>query len=81
MTMSAEGKWPKRIRAEMVFRAVNDIVNSGREGDFLALCEREDIRAALTVQDINLIKTFFEADDQGFTSGLRADVLDSNKCT
>jgi hypothetical protein len=81
MTTSAEGKWPKRIRAEMVFRAVKGIVDSGREKEFLELCEREDIRAALTVPDINLVKTFFENNEQGFASGLRADVLDSNKCT
>lgn len=81
MTTSAEGKWPKRIRAEMVFRAVKDIVNSGREGEFLELCEREDIRAALTVPDINRVKAFFADNQQGFTSAVRDDVLDSNKCT
>jgi hypothetical protein len=76
-----KGKSPLPIRASVIFASVKSIIESGKEEEFLKICEDEEYFVRAGPALINATKRFLHTNSLHMKSLGAMKAVDSNECT
>ena len=76
-----KGQKPLEVTAEMVFAAVQSIVDAGQKDEFLRLCKEKNATVTVSAEGVNFVKGFLFDRGSHATSMAARRVVESDQCT